>query len=83
MDEKRAHVEALCESGLTSAEYSARYGVPRTSLEYWLRGERMAGIRPHPKRREFFELVDEGLSPYKAGLVAGVYPGTWRYWMKQ
>jgi len=83
LEEKRGHVEALCESGLSIAEYAEKYGIPRQSLDYWLRGLRMAGRKEHPGRRAFFSFLDEGLTPYKAGLAAGVYSGTWRYWMRQ
>jgi len=43
----------------------------------------MAGRKEHPGRRAFFEYLGEGLTPYKAGLAAGVYSGTWRYWLRQ
>lgn len=82
IEEKRAHVETFLDSGMSRSEYCRIHGIPLTTLMRWVDG----GVKerpPHPKRLEFFNLLNEGFTPWKAGTALGLWAGTWRYWLKQ
>jgi transposase-like protein len=82
-DEKRAHVEAFKASGLNMAQYSRLYGIPRTTLQSWASGIGINGRSPHPKKHEFFNLMAEGFTRYKAALVLSIDWRTARYWTRE
>jgi transposase-like protein len=82
-DEKRAHVEAFKASGLNRSEYARVHGLPRTTFEGWVKGTGINGRSPHPKKREFFSLLAEGFTRYKAAVILSVDWRTARDWTRK
>lgn len=82
IEEKRTHVETFLDSGMSRSEYCRIHGIPLTTIMRWV-DEGVRERPPHPKRLEFFNLLNEGLTPWKAGMALGIWRGTYQYWLKQ
>jgi transposase-like protein len=82
-DEKRAHVEAFKASGLRLSQYARAVGIHRSTIEGWINGIGINGRPPHPKRHEFFNLLAEGFTRYKAAVILSVDWRTARYWTRE